>query len=110
MTLSELAALALKDLGVIAANESPSAADSIFVQDKLTRAHARLTELDLVSWTLNAVPDYAVDAFIAYAIPSFANAFGIEVDSYTSEQVALRRLRELVADRRMSEPGKAVYF
>lgn len=110
MTLSELATLALRDLGVIAASESPSTADGNFVEDKLTRAHERLVELGLVSWTITTVPDYAIDAFVAYAIPSFANAFGVPTDTYASEQVALRRVRELVADRRINEPGRADYF
>ncbi len=111
MNLSELATLALHDMGVIAATETPSAADSQFVQDKLTRANERLEMLGLVSWVLTDVPDYIADALVQYAIPSIARAFGYAVpDPLMSERIALARIRELVADRGAYTPGQAVYF
>lgn len=111
MTLAELAALLLQDMGVIGPTETPTSEDSDFVSDKLTRAQARLDQLDIAPWTITTVPDYAVDAFIQYTIPSCARAFGYPMENPSAaEDAALTQIKHLVADRRVHTPGTATYF
>lgn len=113
MTLSELATLALQKLGITAIGRTPSAKDSTFAQNALTRALAQLETpaYDLAVWTITDTPDAYADAFIEFTAPAFVPYGAIAMgDALDMQRVGLGKLRELVRDTRASAPGTAEYF
>lgn len=110
MTLAELRTLALQQTGIVAIGREPSAKDAAFVGNALTRALARLEPEGLALWTIDDTPDEFVDAFILFAAPMFAPTYGKPEYNLDVERAALRRLREIAADRNSSPVGEAEYF
>lgn len=115
MTLAELRDKVLQRLGVLAAGEIASAEDAALAEDLLRGVHAELEVLGIALWTLDDVPDYAVGAVIRMALPEVGPSFGVvSVNGLPLDEgyreMAIRRLRELTADRVPSVPGTAEYF
>lgn len=113
MTLNDLATLALQTFGIVAIGRTPAAKDATFAQNALTRALDMLgtPAYDIALWTIDDTPDAYADAFIEFAAPAFVPYGTVSKDEGQALRLAgLRKLRELTADVRASEPGTADYF
>lgn len=115
MTLAELRDKVLQRLGVLAAGENASPEDAALVEDALTGIQGELDQLNIALWTLDDVPDYAAGSMIRMALPEVGPSFGVVAinglpldEDY--REMAIRRLRELTNDRRVSSVGMAEYF
>jgi hypothetical protein len=71
---------ALVELGVIASDESPSAADQALALEKVRAVQASLTAQALVWWTDDAVPYALVEEYTKLAALMMASSFGRSVD------------------------------
>ena len=115
MTLAELRDKVLQRLGVLAAGEIASQEDAALTESALRGVQGELEQLNIALWTLDDVPDYAAGAVIRMALPEVGPSFGVVAinglplnEGY--RELAIRRLRELTADRAPSAPGTAEYF
>ncbi len=110
MTLNDLATLALQTLGITPIGRDPSAKDSDWAKDALTRALAQLAAPphNLASWVIDDTPDEYADAFIMFASPVIGRPYG-QVDE-AMRDAGLLRLRELSADVNGATVGTADYY
>ena len=77
MTLQDMAEAVLKEIGAIAANETPSEADAGFVKEKYRRWHRIMSKRFLVDWSITAdIPDGVEDAVTLLVAYSVQPAFG----------------------------------
>jgi len=112
-TQAELATAVLRDLGIVNATDSPSAADSAYVLGKYTTTLEEWADNDLAYWAANEIPEAIFDAVTALIANRCMNAFGIGQsldEQYQREIVLLRPLRRHCAKRRSGKPIKAVYY
>lgn len=110
MTLEELRDHLLGHLGVLGIGAAASADDAAHATTVLTNAHGTLQKLNVALWTLDDVPDWAIEAFVKYAAPMAAPRFGLaEQYPMINQRVALAELRELTSDGR-TPPAKACYY
>jgi hypothetical protein len=78
MTLTELNAAVLQELGVLASGESPVAGDAAIVQDKYANLHATLLNEGLVTWTASDdIPAAVEGAIVAMVAHLCAKPFGV---------------------------------
>lgn len=89
-TKAQIGTRTLLKLGVIASDETPQPPDQAEAELKVASVHDMLVTLDYVSWDGDAVPDGAVEWYIAmtanllapeFGKPSSAEAFGIARDA-----------------------------
>jgi hypothetical protein len=71
---------ALIELGVIAADETPSASDQALLVDKVASVHAALDAQATVWWTGDAVPRAFAEEYTKLAAAYAASSFGKTVD------------------------------
>lgn len=110
MTLEELRDHLLGQLGVLGIGAAASAADAEHAERVLRNAHGTLEKLKVALWTLDDVPEWAIESFIRYCAPMAAPRFGLaEQYPMTLNRVALAELRELTSDGRTPR-AKAIYF
>jgi hypothetical protein len=78
--VSAIATAALVELGVIASDETPSAADRALVVDKVASVHASLDAQGVVWWTGEAVPRAFAEEYTKLTAAMSASSFGKSVD------------------------------
>lgn len=110
MTLEELRDHLLGHLGVLGIGAAASADDAAHAETVLSNAHGTLEKLGVALWTIDDVPDWAIEGFTKYAAPMAAPRFGLaEQYPMVNQRFALAELRELTSDGRTST-GRAVYY
>jgi hypothetical protein len=81
MTLTEMAKAVLDELGVVAANETPSAADADYVKTRYERWRKLAAQRFIVDWdAATDIPDGAEDAVTLIIAYMCAPAFGVPKD------------------------------
>jgi len=75
-----IALAALVELGVIAAEETPSSADLTFMQERVASVHAALDAQGLVWWEGSSVPRFCAEEVTKLAAAQAASAFGKTTD------------------------------
>lgn len=105
----------LEDLAVVAAGETPSAADASRVDSAIERLNEELVADGISYWATSAVPDDVVEPFKAIVAFRVAKAFEVDVQlraELRSEATpAYTRLVALTAKRDTTgEPIRAEYF
>ncbi|HEY2419018.1 MAG TPA: hypothetical protein VGH84_13935 [Steroidobacteraceae bacterium] len=75
-----IATAALVELGVIAADETPSGPDQALMVDKVASVHGALDAQGLVWWTGTAMPRAFVEEYTKLAAAFAASSFGKSVD------------------------------
>lgn len=77
MTITDLVQAVLEDLRIIAADETASAADAVFVKARYERVRARYAQRLLVDWTAtDDIPAGAEDALVRLVQYECAKSFG----------------------------------
>jgi len=74
--VATIATMALTELGVIAADETPSASDQALALDKVASVHAALDAQGLVWWDATAVPRAFVEEYTKLTSQAAASSFG----------------------------------
>src|SRR5688500_18896146 len=108
MTKAELRDHILRQLGVLGAADTAKAEDAVFIETVIDNAQDELEQLEVALWTVDDVPGYAIESFVAYCVPMAGPAYGYPAD-LNVKAVALSHLRHLTADRR-STTGRATYY
>jgi hypothetical protein len=110
MNLVQLRNHLLAQLGVLGVGGAAAAEDAVFAEAVLGHAQSELEQLGVALWTLDDVPEHAVEALVRYALPLAAPRFG-KSDEFPLADLALTlaRLRELTSDGRTGV-GTAEYF
>jgi len=78
--VATIATAALQELGVIAADETPSASDQALALDKVASVHAALDAQGLVWWPATVVPRAFVEEYTKLAAGQAASSFGKQAD------------------------------
>lgn len=114
MTLEDFYADVLQKLGVLAAEESPSAADRLAVKNKYEAVHAEYSRREIIPWFDDEdVPDWASDPFATIVASRMVNEFSVEQGRRLELKAdAMTALTTIVADgqRRESPEVDAVYY
>ncbi len=95
-TEAQLAKNVLLHLGILAAEETPSAADSSYVIGRYEDALAELTEDNLAYWAADAIPQVIMEPLTQLIALMVSKPFGIMVSPADMEQgrmVYQRRIR-----------------
>ena len=114
MTLEDFYTEVLQKLGVLAAEESPSAADRLISKNKYEQVHAEFSRRDIVPWFDDEdVPNWASDAFSIIVASRLAKTFGLPADKRAElkgDEVAA--ITTIVADgqRRESRSNETIYY
>lgn len=108
ITLTDLAIRSLRFMGVIGADETPSAEDMTTALEGVRDAHSYLKVEDLVQWTLNDIPDYAEKPYIMIAAWQSAPEFTVLRDDNWIAQGTIQLRRAL--NLRASGRTQAEYF
>jgi len=78
--VATIATMALTELGVIAADETPTASDQALALDKVASVHAALDAQGLVWWDATAVPRAFVEEYTKLTGQASASSFGKQAD------------------------------
>jgi hypothetical protein len=78
--VATIATMALTELGVIAADETPTASDQALALDKVASVHAALDAQALVWWDATAVPRAFVEEYTKLTAAQAATSFGKTAD------------------------------
>jgi hypothetical protein len=78
--VATIATMALVELGVIAADETPSASDQALALDKVASVHAALDAQATVWWDGTAIPRAFVEDYTKLTAAQSASSFGKQVD------------------------------
>jgi hypothetical protein len=78
--VATIATMALTELGVIASDETPSAADQALALDKVASVHAALDAQATVWWDGTAVPRAFVEEYTKLTANQAASSFGKQAD------------------------------
>jgi hypothetical protein len=110
MDLAELRDHLLGQLGVLGIGAQASADDAKHAETVLTNAQGTLEKLGVALWSIDDVPDWAIESFIKYAAPMAAPRFGL-AEQYPIQltRIALAELRELTSDGH-TPTARALYF
>ncbi len=114
MTLEDFYAEVLQKLGVLAAEESPSASDRLAAKSKYEQVHAELSRREIIPWWDDEeVPDWAADPFATIVASRLTNEFSLEQGRRLELKAdADMALTTIVADgqRRESPEVDAIYY
>ncbi len=103
-----IATTALTALGVIAADETPSAEDAALALSRVSAAHDALVAQGAVSWTLNAIPAGVSDDYAILAALHLASSFGKQADPARQAQIEARVRKVAMVMRAPAEAEAAV--
>lgn len=113
-TLSDLATRSLKDAGLIAAEETASAADLVWAEQTITEVAAELAAVGIRIWggSEASVPNGYLLALSARVGISMATSFGLLTyeQAEMAKEPAEKRLRALSAIPPTGAPMQAEYF
>lgn len=124
MTPQELQFTALRETGVVAADEVPSAEQGVYVAERYRMLHSMLLAKGLAPWALAedipdkfAMPVVWMLAFLCASGEALGVAPSIRSDlatlgalGSTPLSVGERQLRQMVAAEYVSQPAQAEYF
>jgi len=114
MTLEDFYTEVLQKLGVLAAEESPTASDRLTVKNKYEQVHAEFSRRDIVPWFDDEdVPDWASDAFGTIVASRLAKTFGASPDKRMElKGDEVNAITTIVADgqRRDSKSNETIYY
>lgn len=79
--VATIATMALQELGVIAADETPSASDQALMLDKVNSVQAAFDAQGVVYWATNSVPRAFVEEYTKIAGAQAASSFGKAMDA-----------------------------
>lgn len=114
-TKNDLALAVLEDLEVVAAGESPTAADSQLVIRRYNRLHEELVFKEIAFWesassaASDTIPDRVMRALTKLMAVVCADAFG-KVSDPTREMLAMNNLRSVSARVKSELPTQALYY
>jgi len=91
-----LATNCLVELGVIASDEVPALSDQTLALSKVLEVHDSLVANGLVSWTSDAIPQFASEEYVKMAANLMATSFGRAADP-ANYALLEGRLRQAVA-------------
>lgn len=104
----------LQKLGVLAAEESPSASDRLAAQNKYEQVHAEFSRREIVPWfDDDEVPDWIADGFAAIVADRLTSKFSVSDNDLIKIKTEAREgLTTLVADgqRRSPPASKPQYY
>ncbi len=112
-TQAELAKAVLLKLGVIAADATPTAADSQYIIGEYTSKLEEWSDDDLVYWSANEIPLTVFPTVVKLMANDTQNAFGMAAPLETieaRETLLLKRLRRHMARGRTGAPIRALYY
>lgn len=89
-----IATNALVELGVIAADETPSAVDQALALARVNSAHDSLVAQSFVRWTVNAIPQAVAEEYTKLAAALASTSFGkaSDLQIYTALEQRIRRV------------------
>lgn len=76
MTKAQLATAVIEHMGVVAAGQTPAAADQALVEAVVDRVFARLQALNLIAFAVSAIPEWAQQQMIDLVAKDAAPPFG----------------------------------
>lgn len=85
-----IATMALQELGVIAADETPSASDQALALDKVKSVHAALDAQGVVWWGADAAPRGFAEEYTKLTASAMASSFGRQADPKIVEYLEQR--------------------
>ncbi len=113
-TQAELARAVMEDLGLIAANEDPAAADQSMILRRYTNLIEEWRDDNIVYWEANAIPyevfEAVVGAMRLVVGPSFGVPGLVGEDLDNALEGAKRRIRRRVKKPASGQPIAADYF
>ena len=114
-TTSNLATAVLREMAVIAADESPSSDDSTYVTDVYAAKYAELSAhgLELTYWASDAIPAAVFLTLRDLMITEVCGAFGLPMSPEDKDQrqtVILKRLRRHTATQKSGNVIMGEYF
>jgi hypothetical protein len=80
ITVDTIATAVLTELGVIAADETPSPSDMTLAQAKVNAVHDDMMAQGIVSWAVSAIPQAVAEEYTKLAAAMSASSFGKVVD------------------------------
>ena len=89
-----IATNSLVELGVIAADETPAAADQALALAKVNAAHDSLVAQSFARWTVGAIPQAVAEEYTKLAASQAATSFGkaSDVQAHTALEQRVRRV------------------
>ena len=104
MTLTELKAAVLQELGVLATGESPNIGDATVVGDRYSDLYEMLLTEGLVSWASDDdIPDFAANPVTMMVAYLCCGAFGVPAQ----KKIELRKAGALSLPRNEGGPSDA---
>lgn len=106
MILEDFYVEVLQKLGVLAAEENPTASDRLAAKDKYEQVHAELERRDIINWFDDEdVPDWAADAFATIVADRLSSKFSLSSQAKVDlAGDAVGALTTIVADGQRREP------
>lgn len=113
-TQAELARAVMEDLGLIAANEDPSADDQSMILRRYTNLLAEWQDDNIVYWDADAIPYETFEALVSVMRIVVGPAFGIPGLAGENLDAALegakRRIRRRIVKPASGQPIEVDYF
>lgn len=113
-TGNELAKAVMEDLGLLEANESPSAEDNAMIKRRYSNILEEMRDEKTVYWEDDAIPYEAFEAMVGLMRLVVGPSFGVPglvgEDLNNAMEGAKRRLRKRVAKPASGEPTAVDYF
>lgn len=78
--VATIATTALQELGVVAADETPSVADQALAESKVHIVHASLTANTVINWSEAAIPQSVAEEYTKLTASMMASTFGKPAD------------------------------
>ena len=107
---ADIARQALEQLGVLAADEAPSAADQVRADAAVQSVHDDLYQREIADWSVEAVPDYATEGYATCAADILAPYFGLPPDPTRWRRGEGMVVRGAGARHDQYKPTPAEYF
>ena len=92
--LGDVARQTLLKLGVIAPEETPSPADLLSAEGRVTNVHNQLAEMDYVTWSLYSIPSAYVEHYVTMACNLLGPQYGkpLAPELFIAAQETIRRI------------------
>lgn len=113
-TANELARAVMEDLGLIEANESPSAEDNSMIKRRYSNILEEMRDEKTVYWDDDAIPYEAFEAMVGLMRLVVGPSFGVPglvgEDLNNAMDGAKRRIKKRVVKPASGEPTRVDYF